>query len=103
MAEDSSEPYLDHLIRTIASPETSEDARLDATRRLRKLLSKRSPPINQVIEAGAVPYMVFQLRNMAVPTIQLESAWVLTNITSGESSQTRAVLEHGAAQVTQLT
>ena len=98
MADDS-KSHMENLIQVIASSE-SVDARLNSTRRLRKLLSKRgNPPISRAIQAGAVSCMLSQLQNMTTPQIQVEAAWVLTNITSGTSSQTRVVLEHGVAQV----
>jgi hypothetical protein len=87
-------------IKTIASRESGADVKLAATKSLRKLLSKRKdPPINQIIEAGAVPWVVLQLQDDSNPKLQVESAWVITNITSGSSEQTRMILEHGAAQV----
>jgi len=77
----------------------SKDARtqLDATVIIRKLLSlERDPPITAAVELGIVPIMIEFLKRKEHPQLQFEAAWVLTNIASGTSEHTRAVLESGA-------
>lgn len=70
---------------------------LDSAQRIRKILSKEpQPPFDDVIQAGCVPRFVQLLDLDAEPLIQFEVAWVLTNICSGTTEQTRVVVESGA-------
>lgn len=63
----------------------------------RKLLSiETSPPIKEVIDAGVVPRFVHFLTLHTKPQMQFEAAWTLTNIASGDSSDSLVVLNSGA-------
>jgi hypothetical protein len=105
---------------TRALYDANEQVQEEATREFRKLLSigllsfiplsccnfdvlifyfwrtARSPPINKVIDAGAIPRFVEFLTESHRPALQFEAAWALTNIVSGTSDQTKCVVDNGA-------
>ena len=73
---------------------------LKGTQELRKLLSIASnPPINDVIDAGVVPYFVLFMQMTDQPLLQFEAAWAMTNIARGTSENTRVVIDAGAVPI----
>jgi len=95
---------------TILSLLRSQEAQdwLAGARKIRqKLTNAKTTPIKEIIEAGLVPALVRFLSSgfahvrdpAAAPnscTLQFEVAWALTNVASGSSEETRAVVQAGA-------
>ncbi|KAH3745943.1 Importin subunit alpha-1 [Pelomyxa schiedti] len=68
-----------------------------ATQSIRQLLSvEHNPPIAEVLDSGILPRLIQFLTANEHPKLQFEAAWAITNIASGNSRQTQAVLEAGA-------
>ncbi len=81
------------------SMSTDPTIKLNAVQLARKLLSSdKNPPIDQIIQANMLPILVDCLTKDDQPSLQFEAAWALTNIASGVSSQTQAVVHAGAVE-----
>ena len=86
------------LAKLLKSFDSSEQDLLGATRGFRRILSvERDPPVDAVLNAGVLPYLVKNLtKNPNAAKLIFETAWALTNIAS--TSQTNVVVEAGATR-----
>jgi len=86
---------LETIVETAKSTDPAKQ--LAAVQAARKLLSSdRNPPIDALIQGGILPVLVGCLSEDENPSLQFEAAWALTNIASGTSLQTQAVVEANA-------
>ncbi|KAK9161768.1 hypothetical protein Syun_008109 [Stephania yunnanensis] len=82
------------LVEGVCSPNPA--LQLESTTQFRKLLSVGCGRIEEVIKTGVVPKLVEFLGRNEFSQLQYEATWVLTNIASGTSEQTRYVIDAGA-------
>ncbi|VDN60408.1 unnamed protein product [Dracunculus medinensis] len=87
--------YDKDLLMEIVTKAQSTDLveQMNAARKL--LSSDRNPPIDDLIGSGILPVLINCLKSENV-NLQFEAAWALTNIASGTSQQTEAVVKAGA-------
>jgi hypothetical protein len=51
--------------------------------------------VQPIIDANLVPRLITFMSDDSFPHLQLESAWALTNVASGTSIQTQAIIDKG--------
>ncbi|KAL1431007.1 hypothetical protein MTO96_014421 [Rhipicephalus appendiculatus] len=92
---DRGHPDLQAIVANASSGDPN--VQLSAVQSARRLLSSdRNPPIDDLINSGILPILVQALRRHDNPSLQFEAAWALTNIASGTSQQTQAVVNADA-------
>ena len=73
-----------------------EDKFLFAAQGFRKVLSlEHNPPIQEVIDAGVLPYLIDWIQKFDFPQLQYESAWTITNIASGTHQNCQVIVDKG--------
>ncbi|GMH52512.1 hypothetical protein TrLO_g7815 [Triparma laevis f. longispina] len=92
---------LENLPQMVAGVMSNDpQAQTEYTTQFRRLLSiEKNPPIQQVIETDVVPRFIEFLGCDAMPALQFEAAWALTNIASGTSDHTEVVMNKGAVPI----
>eukprot|EP01084_Bolivina_argentea_P083849 151796_1 len=70
--------------------------RYTCLQKIRRLVSFADPPppLNAVINTGIIPQLIYILHFNTRPKLQHESLWILTNIASGNTKQTRLLVKN---------
>jgi hypothetical protein len=88
------------LANALLSDANGKEALMVAVRQLRGELSRKKPPIDSTLHVpGLITRLVSLLGRREDPSLQLEVAWILTNLASGTEKQCAPVLEAGTAKV----
>ena len=94
----SSPPSLPEILIQVRSNDV--EVQFEGVRSARRLLSReKNPPIDEFIASGILPVLIDCLKKHHHEKLQFEAAWALTNLASGNSQQTQAVVMAGAVPV----
>ncbi|XP_047475404.1 importin subunit alpha-3-like [Penaeus chinensis] len=89
---------LKNIVKGLGSHSSSRQ--LSCATKARKMLSRDSnPPIEDFLEAGILTPLLPLMQENDNPKLQFEATWALTNIASGNSKQTAAVVESGSIPI----
>lgn len=82
----------------------NDEQALETLMKIRKTLSiGEDPPIRQLVETNIIPRVIHFLGRYDNYHLQFEAAWILTNIGSGETEYTKAIIDaHGVAPLVTL-
>jgi hypothetical protein len=73
------------------------EKQLELVQNIRQLVSvSNNPLIDELLDCGVLPILIESLKCDDNHQMQLEASWALTNIASGNSQQTKRVVEAGA-------
>lgn len=89
---------LDDIPELLAASQSSDDSLLlYAAQGFRKLLSVTlNTPIQQILDSGVLIRFLEWTQRHDFTQLQYEACWFLTNISAGNSSQTKTVIDKGA-------
>lgn len=74
----------------------TQEEKINGLENVRKLLStEKNPPIQAVINANGLLARIIEMLYNNNEKIQFEASWILTNLVSGTSAQTRVVVDAG--------
>lgn len=102
--KENAKPYNENLgspeemVRMICN-DSDSSGQLEGVRKIRKSLSRNTnPPIHVFIKLGAIPKLVSFLSWNHNTDMQFEACWAITNVASGNSEQTKQLVEHKAVE-----
>ena len=85
---------LPELLQAMRS--NDDQKHLFAAQGFRKVLSlEHNPPIQELIDAGILPFLIDWVQKFDFPQLQYESAWTITNIASGTHHHCQVIVEKG--------
>lgn len=101
ISEEVIEAILTDVDSDAATDRQHVDRQLEATQRLRSVLSQwQNPPVEKVLQHdGLLGKLVEFLQRIDNPKLQFEAAWVLTNVAANSHEASRLVVEQGAVPI----